>query len=64
MQIKTTVRYHLTPVRLAVIKKTTRASLVVQWLRICLLMQGTQVRALVWEDPTCCGATRPVNHNY
>ena len=20
-------------------------------------MQGTQVRALVWEDPTCCGAT-------
>ena len=40
------------------------ASLVVQWLRICLLMQGTQVRALVWEDPTCCVATRPVSHNY
>ena len=32
------------------------ASLVVQWLRICLPMQGTQVRALVWEDPTCRGA--------
>ena len=29
------------------------ASLVAQWLRICLLMQGTRVRALVWEDPTC-----------
>ena len=28
------------------------ASLVVQWLRICLPMQGTRVRALVWEDPT------------
>ena len=40
------------------------ASLVVQWLRICLPMQGTRVRALVWEDPTCRGATRPVRHNY
>ena len=40
-----------------------RASLVAQWLRICLLMQGTRVRALVWEDPTCRGATRPVSHN-
>ncbi|KAJ8787183.1 hypothetical protein J1605_000526, partial [Eschrichtius robustus] len=40
------------------------ASLVAQWLRICLLMQGMQVRALVWEDPTCHGATGPVSHNY
>ena len=40
------------------------ASLVVQWLRICLPMQGTRVRALVWEDPTSRGATRPVSHNY
>ncbi|KAJ8793530.1 hypothetical protein J1605_019364 [Eschrichtius robustus] len=39
------------------------ASLVVQWLRICLLMQGTRLRALVWEDPTCRGATGPVSHN-
>ena len=29
------------------------ASLVGQWLRIYLPMQGTRVRALVWEDPTC-----------
>ena len=28
------------------------ASLVAQWLRICLPVQGTQVRALVREDPT------------
>ena len=28
-----------------------RASPVAQWLRICLPMQGTRVRALVWEDP-------------
>ena len=41
-----------------------RASLVAQWLRICLPMQGTRVRALVWEDPTCRGAARPVSHNY
>ena len=40
------------------------ASLVAQWLRICLPMQGTRVRALVWEDPTCHGATGPVSHNY
>ena len=46
-----------------VIKKN-RASLVAQWLRICLPMQGTRVRALVWEDPTCRGATGPVSHNY
>ena len=39
-------------------------SLVVQWLRICLPMQMTWVRALVREDPTCCGATKPVSHNY
>ena len=41
-----------------------RASLVAQWLRICLPMQGTWARALVWEDPTCRGATRPVSRNY
>ena len=40
------------------------ASLVAQWLRIRLPMQGTQVRALVWEDPTCHGATKPVRHSY
>ena len=40
------------------------ASLVAQWLRICLLMQGTWVQALVWEDPTCHGATGPVSHSY
>ena len=27
-------------------------------------MQGTRVRALAREDPTCCGATKPVRHNY
>ena len=46
--------------------KSTRlgTSLVGQWLRICLPMQGTPVRALVQEDPTCHGATQPLRHNY
>ena len=97
------MRYHLTLVRMGIIKKSTNNkcwrgcgqkgillhcwweckliqplwrtvwrflkklkvgdSLVVQWLRICLPMQGTRVRALVWKDPTCRGATRPVSHN-
>ena len=37
--------------------------LVVQWLRIRLPMQGTRVRSLVREDPTCHGATKPARHN-
>ena len=46
------------------LKINCRASLVVQWLRIHLPMQGTRVQALVWEDPTCHGATGPVSQNY
>ena len=45
-------------------KRDLRASLVAQLLRICLPMQGTWVRALVREDPTCRGATKPVCHSY
>ena len=41
-----------------------RASLVAQWLRIHLPIQGTQVRALIQEGPTCRRATKPVHHNY
>ena len=104
MQIKSTMRYHLTQVRIAIIRKFTNikcwrgcgakatllhcwwecqliqslwrtvwrflkklkiwASLVAQWLRIHLPMQGTRVWALVWEDPTCHRATKPVYHDY
>ena len=46
------------------LKPISWASLVAQWLRIHLPMQGTWVWALVWEDPTCHGATKPVCHNY
>ena len=54
-----------TLVRKVSIKNLSKgASLVAQWLRICLPMQGTRVRALVWEDPASRGATRPVSHTY
>ena len=49
---------------LGVIRSRAGTSLVAQWLRIHLPMQGTRVRALVQEDPTCRGATKPVRHNY
>ena len=45
-------------------KQWYRTSLVAQWLRIHLPMQGTRVRALVREDPTGPGATKPMRHNY
>ena len=54
----------LLPLSFVLLKIYARASLVAQWLRVCLLMQGTRVRALVWEDPTCHGAAGPVSHNY
>ena len=44
--------------------KNCRASLVVKWLRIHLVMKGTHVRSLVLEDPRCCGAPEPANGNY
>ena len=34
-----------------------RTSLVVQWVRIRLPMQGTRVQFLIWEDSTCHGIT-------
>ena len=45
------------------IKTEQGTSLVAQCLRIHLPMQETRVRALVREDPTCCGATKPERHN-
>uniref|UniRef100_A0A8C9DZL0 DNA-directed RNA polymerases I, II, and III subunit RPABC4 n=1 Tax=Phocoena sinus TaxID=42100 RepID=A0A8C9DZL0_PHOSS len=45
-------------------KKRTRASLVAQWLRVRLPMQGTRVRAPVREDPACRGAAGPVGHGH
>ena len=44
-------------------KITSGASLMVQWLRICLAMQETPVSSLVWEDPTCLRVTEPRHHS-
>ena len=39
--------------------KLISASLVVQWLRILLPMQGMRVQSLVQEDSSCHNATKP-----
>ena len=44
-------------------RKVIGASLGVQWIEICLPMQGTGVRFLVWEDPTGHRASKPVHCN-
>ena len=44
------------------LKITTWASLVAQWLGVRLPMQGTRVRAPVREDPTCRGVAGPMSH--
>ena len=46
------------------LKAMLRTSLVAQWLRMCLPVQGTWVGSLVWEDPTLHGAIKPMRHNY
>ena len=46
---------------LLIVRKGT--SLVVWWIRICRPVQGTTVWSLLWEDSTCCEATKP-RHNY
>ena len=38
--------------------------MVAQWSIIYLPIQKTQVQSLIWEDATCLGATKPLNHNY
>ena len=41
--------------------RKARASLVVQWLRIRLPVQGKQVPPLIWEESTCLGAAHPAH---
>ena len=41
---------HAQPHKYADYKIMSRISLVVQWIRICLPMQGTWASSLVWED--------------
>ena len=63
-QIFLHILYQLVPLPAVYKNLFPGTSLVAQWLRIRLPMQGTRVPSLVREDPTCCGATKPTNHNY
>ena len=47
-----------------IIKEKLRTPLVPQGLTICLPMQETRVQSLVWEDPTCLGATKFMCQSY
>ena len=40
------------------------ASLAVQWIRICLPVQGTQVQSLIHEESMCCRATKSTRNSY
>ena len=44
---------------MAQLRPVERTSGGVQWVGI-LTVQGTWVQSLVWEDPTCLGATKPM----
>ena len=48
----------------SIFKVLSATSLVVEWIRIHLLVQGKGVQYLVWEDNTCFRATKPIHHNY
>ena len=48
--------------RVSIKKSKLGTSRVAWWLRIQLPRQKTRVRALIWEDSTCRGATTPMCH--
>ena len=43
------------------IRDSLGTSLIVHWIRICLPVQGTRGRSLVWEDFICLRETKPVH---
>ena len=45
-------------------KNRLRISPAVRWIGICLPLQRTRVRSLVWEDSPCLGAAEPGRHAY
>ena len=52
---------HQSETHKACFKRYQWASLVVQWLRICLPTKGTPVWSLVQQDPTCHQAPKPMH---
>ena len=55
--------YFFNDFHVVVNNRKVRASLVGQWIRIRLAMQGTLVQFMVPEDPTCLGTTKLLRHN-
>ena len=51
-------------VHLKIFNSEDGISLLVQWIRIHLQMQGTWVLSPVQEDSMCCRATKPMRHSY
>ena len=49
-----TFYFHKKSVKVSFITCGSGTSLVVQWVGICLPMQGTQILSLAQEDSTCC----------
>ena len=45
-------------------KTVVETSLVVQWIGICLPVQGTRTQSLVQRHSMCYGATKPMCHKY
>ena len=45
-------------------KQISQTSLVVEWIRIQLPMQGTRFQFLFWEDSTYRDAAKPMHHDY
>ena len=41
-----------------------RTSLVVQWVRIHLPVEGTWIQSLIREDSSCLRTSKPMRHNY
>ena len=70
MEVKTTMRYCLTPVRMAITKQSIGTSLVAQLVKNPPANAGDtgSIPGLggshVQEAPTRCGATKPTHHNY
>ena len=56
-QCSVVIQKQWVPVWLEQREREGRTSLVVQWLRICLPVQGTWVQSLVQEDSTCPQST-------
>ena len=56
------IRWTRKNIYIKIVKK--RRSLMLQGLRTHLPIQDTWVQSLIWDDPLCPGAAKPLNHNH